>query len=114
MQLSVGAVRSKNAKNICLKILLDACFSALAYYLVGFALAFGGTYTDDSMGNAFIGYSGFALHGTPIDNWYHFFFQFAVLPCLPCLWPGPERCGQLSPVCICAVLCPAPVLCEDL
>ena len=41
MQLSVGAVRSKNAKNIILKILLDACIGAICFYLLGFGFAYG-------------------------------------------------------------------------
>eukprot|EP01023_Acetabularia_acetabulum_P053566 TRINITY_DN5998_c0_g3_i5.p1 TRINITY_DN5998_c0_g3~~TRINITY_DN5998_c0_g3_i5.p1 ORF type:complete len:477 (+),score=100.61 TRINITY_DN5998_c0_g3_i5:127-1557(+) len=39
--LSAGSVRSKNAMNIILKNLLDACFGALGWYLIGFALAYG-------------------------------------------------------------------------
>eukprot|EP01025_Chloroclados_australasicus_P025954 TRINITY_DN25808_c0_g1_i2.p1 TRINITY_DN25808_c0_g1~~TRINITY_DN25808_c0_g1_i2.p1 ORF type:complete len:471 (-),score=64.99 TRINITY_DN25808_c0_g1_i2:425-1837(-) len=39
--LSAGSVRSKNAMNIILKNLLDACFGALGWYLLGFALAYG-------------------------------------------------------------------------
>eukprot|EP00892_Ulva_mutabilis_P004947 jgi/Ulvmu1/2824/UM142_0022.1 len=75
--LSVGAVRSKNAKNIILKILLDACFGALAFYLCGFAFAYGGTYGDAGGSNAFIGWGGFALNGLPKADWYMWFFQFA-------------------------------------
>lgn len=75
--LSVGAVRSKNAKNIILKILLDACFGALAFYLVGFAFAYGGTYGEAGGGNSFVGWGGFALNGLPKSEWYMWFFQFA-------------------------------------
>ena len=55
--LSVGSVRSKNAKNIVLKNLLDACFGAVCFYLVGYGFAFG-----QDKGNKFIGYQGFALN----------------------------------------------------
>ena len=41
MQLSVGSVRMKNAKNIVLKNLLDACFGALTFYLIGAAFPSG-------------------------------------------------------------------------
>ena len=36
-----GSVRSKNSKNILIKNLFDACAGALAFWLVGFGLAFG-------------------------------------------------------------------------
>jgi ammonium transporter, Amt family len=73
MQLSVGSVRSKNAKNIVLKNLLDACFGAICFYLIGYGFAYGG---DD--GNNFIGYSGFGLNQEAKSSWYGWFFQFAV------------------------------------
>ena len=52
--LSAGAVRSKNARNILLCISLDLCMCCLAWYICGFAFAFG---KDD--GNGFIGTSYF-------------------------------------------------------
>ena len=36
-----GSVRSKNSKNILIKNLFDACAGALAFWLVGFAWAYG-------------------------------------------------------------------------
>jgi ammonium transporter, Amt family len=74
VQLSVGSVRSKNAKNIVLKNLLDACFGALTFYLIGYGFAFG----SDSKGNDFIGWSGFALNSEAKSAWYNWFFQFTV------------------------------------
>ena len=74
--LSVGSVRSKNAKNIVLKNLLDACFGAICFYLIGYGFAYGG-----DNGNGFIGWSGFALNGEAKDTWYSWFFQFAVRRC---------------------------------
>jgi Amt family ammonium transporter len=41
VQLSVGSVRTKNAKNILMMILLDAGMCALAWYFLGFGFAFG-------------------------------------------------------------------------
>ena len=41
----------------------------------------GGTYGDQTKGNAFIGWSGFALNGLPKSEWYNWFFQFAVRSC---------------------------------
>jgi len=37
-----GCVRAKNVQNSMLKNLLDACGSSLAFYCIGYALAFGG------------------------------------------------------------------------
>eukprot|EP01026_Neomeris_dumetosa_P057864 TRINITY_DN534_c0_g1_i4.p1 TRINITY_DN534_c0_g1~~TRINITY_DN534_c0_g1_i4.p1 ORF type:complete len:545 (+),score=79.52 TRINITY_DN534_c0_g1_i4:191-1636(+) len=39
--LSSGSVRSKNAMNIILKNLLDACFGALGWFFLGYAIAYG-------------------------------------------------------------------------
>jgi Amt family ammonium transporter len=36
-----GSVRAKNSRNILIKNLFDACIGALAFYLVGYGLAFG-------------------------------------------------------------------------
>jgi Amt family ammonium transporter len=77
LQLSVGAVRSKNAKNIILKILLDVCIGAVAFYLFGFAFAYGGDFGNTN-GGTFIGHGGFALNKIPKSDWYMWFFQFAV------------------------------------
>ncbi|KAL7564742.1 hypothetical protein ACA910_010153 [Epithemia clementina (nom. ined.)] len=49
--LEVGSVRRKNAKNIMLKNIMDAVVSALAYWAVGFAFAYG------TSSNGFIGNS---------------------------------------------------------
>jgi ammonium transporter, Amt family len=78
VQLSVGAVRATNAKNIMLLILLDACFGCLAFYLIGFALAYGGTFGDETKANEFIGWGAFALKDLPKEDWYMWFFQYAV------------------------------------
>jgi Amt family ammonium transporter len=39
--LEVGGVRAKNAKNIMIKKIMDACVSALAYWVFGYAFAYG-------------------------------------------------------------------------
>ncbi|GMH37087.1 hypothetical protein BSKO_04960 [Bryopsis sp. KO-2023] len=69
--LSAGSVRSKNAKNIILKNLLDACFGALGFYLLGYGIAFGAD------GNKFIGGKGFGLKGVDTAEYATWFFQFA-------------------------------------
>lgn len=81
LQLSVGSVRSKNAKNIVLKNLLDACFGAVCFYLLGYGFAYGGDNDEGDTGNNFIGWSQFALNsesGLAKSGWYGWFFQFAV------------------------------------
>ena len=81
-------MRSKNAKNIILKNLLDACFGALVFYSLGYGFAFGGDQDNDAGdGGDFIGYAGFALDGQPKNSFGFFFFQFAV--CLP---PSEQSC----------------------
>lgn len=89
-------MRSKNAKNIVLKNLLDACFGALCFFLVGYAFAFGG-----SDGNVFIGYSGFALNDIAATEWHLWLFQFTVRIRQLLLKPGVTHC----PLCAAAVLC---------
>jgi len=70
--LSSGAVRRKNTLNILMCILLDACMCAIAFWLVGYAFAYG---TDKG---GFIGTTYFV--GMDIGVKYSYsswFFQFA-------------------------------------
>ncbi|BDA50157.1 Ammonium transporter 1 member 1 [Coccomyxa sp. Obi] len=63
--ISIGCVRARFARHIAVLILIDACASALGFYLFGFAFAFGDE-TDASgnvAGNPFIGSKYFALNG---------------------------------------------------
>lgn len=69
--LSAGSVRGKNAKNIILKNLLDACFGALGWYFFGYALAFG-----NSSGK-FGARENFALHEVSTTDYHSWFFQYA-------------------------------------
>jgi ammonia channel protein AmtB len=39
--LTAGSVRTKNTKNVLLKNVLDACVGAIAYFLFGYAFAYG-------------------------------------------------------------------------
>lgn len=52
LQLSVGSVRARFSKNICILILVDACASAIGFYFLGYAFAFG---DDAENPNKFIG-----------------------------------------------------------
>lgn len=76
--LTAGSVRSKNTKNVLLKNVLDACVGAVAYWLFGWAFAYG----PFSGASGFIGSGQFALSNFPdVDpegNRLHdFFFQWA-------------------------------------
>lgn len=52
--VEAGFTRPKNAVNIMMKNLLDFCFGAITFWLIGFGLMF-------SMGNDYVGQSGFML-----------------------------------------------------
>merc|ERR1711871_1835950 len=69
--LCAGSVRSKNTMNILLKNILDACAGALAFYIFGFAFAYGTGGKD----NGFIGTGNFALAYT--TDWVSWIFQWA-------------------------------------
>lgn len=57
--VETGFTRAKNAVNIIMKNLLDYAFGSLAYWVIGFGLMF-------SIGNGFVGDSGFFLNETEI------------------------------------------------
>mmetsp|Transcript_3469 Transcript_3469/g.12328 ORF Transcript_3469/g.12328 Transcript_3469/m.12328 type:complete len:481 (-) Transcript_3469:56-1498(-) len=72
--LCAGSVRTKNTMNILIKNVLDACAGALAYYVTGWAFAYGAS------ANGFIGHSNFALAGidkTGSFDWSLYLFQWA-------------------------------------
>ncbi|CAD7696073.1 unnamed protein product [Ostreobium quekettii] len=69
--LCAGSVRGKNAKNVILKNLLDTCFGALGWYVMGYGLAFGET------ANEFLGESSFALRDVPHRVYSNWMFQYA-------------------------------------
>jgi ammonium transporter, Amt family len=75
--VAAGAVRKKNVQNTMLKNLLDACGASLAYYVVGFALAYGDN--NKSYGhNTFVGTQNFFSTGRHEDFSFGFyFFQYA-------------------------------------
>jgi hypothetical protein len=106
MQISVGCVRARFAKHIAVLILIDACASALGFYLFGFAFAFGdGTDADGNLvGNQFIGSHYFAMSGldgpyyspaTQVRPYAFWLFEWAVrgppspLPAMNIV-PGPD------------------------
>ncbi|KAK7487830.1 hypothetical protein BaRGS_00020877 [Batillaria attramentaria] len=67
--LEAGSVRSKNSTNILIKNLFDSFVAGVAYWLFGYAFAFGD-------GNLFIGYTYFASAGMPGVKYAEFFFQY--------------------------------------
>eukprot|EP00210_Caulerpa_lentillifera_P000017 g16.t1 len=69
--LSAGSIREKNAKNIILKNLLDACFGALGWYFFGYAFAFGES-SDRALGT-----DSFALKDVESEKYNFWFFQYA-------------------------------------
>ena len=69
--LCAGCVRKKNVVNSMLKNLLDACGAAVAFYFVGYGLAFG----DDNDEITFVGSQNFV--GTGDIDLGFWFFQFA-------------------------------------
>lgn len=74
--LEAGCVSEKNVQNILFKNLMDAGVGALAFWLVGYAFAYGQPGEADTQ-NEFIAHTNFAL-SKMADNEYHsWFFQWA-------------------------------------
>lgn len=69
--LEAGFVRAKNVTNILMKNILDCSMGAIAFWAVGFGLAYG---VGDST-NGFVGTGNFFLSG--FDDYATWFFQFA-------------------------------------
>lgn len=86
--LEAGAVRSKNAVNILIKNMLDALIGGLAYWAIGWALAYG------EGGNEFIGTSQFFSYHLDHKNYPSWFFQFVFAATAATIVSGSvaERC----------------------
>ena len=102
--LCAGTVRAKNAKNIMLKNLLDACVGAVGFWAIGYGVAYG---AEDG-GNWFCGNSLFFLGGNfeDIDSYHGWFFQFAFAATAATIVSGSvaERCQMGAYACYSAVL----------
>ncbi|CAL1540117.1 unnamed protein product [Lymnaea stagnalis] len=89
--IEAGAVRSKNTHNILLKNFLDGFVAGIAYWLIGYAFAYG-------EGNSFIGWTHFAAEG--VDNKYmsNYFYQlmFASTSCTIVSGALAERCEFIA------------------
>lgn len=95
--LCAGSLRSKNAKNIMLQNILDACGGALGFFICGYAFAFGSN-------GKFIGSSEglFALSGVVAGtDLIDFFFQFAFAASAATIVAGTiaERCKMSAYFC---------------
>ena len=76
--LTAGSVRSKNTKNVLIKNVFDACVGAFAYFIFGYAFAYGSD--DDNRASSFIGHGAYALsnvNGELFRDFPSFFFQWA-------------------------------------
>ena len=69
-----GFIRSKNVTNILMKNALDLSFGAIAYWAVGFGLAYG---TTEFIDIRFFGGGLFFYDGSGPESYASFFFQFA-------------------------------------
>ncbi|KAH8075633.1 ammonium transmembrane transporter [Aureococcus anophagefferens] len=94
--LCAGSIRAKNAQNILLKNLMDACVGATWFWATGYAFAYG---SDSSGGNWFIGGNKyfFLANGYEGDSGFHdWFFQFAFAATAATIVSGAvaERCSM--------------------
>jgi Amt family ammonium transporter len=78
--VEAGLTRAKNVGNIFMKNMMDFCVGALLFFAVGYAIAFGGDFTDTGK---FIGGDGWFLSGDSVftygtlDKYVFFMFQVA-------------------------------------
>lgn len=72
-----GSVRQKNSSNILIKNLFDACFGSIAFWLIGFGVAFGNTSEKSFMGTDPKFYASSDFEGIEDDAYLTFIFQFS-------------------------------------
>jgi len=94
--LCAGSIRAKNAQNILLKNLMDACVGATWFWATGYAFAYG---SDSSDSNWFIGGNKyfFLANGYEGKSGFHdWFFQFAFAATAATIVSGAvaERCSM--------------------
>jgi len=74
--VEAGFIRAKNSCNILTKNFMDYCAASIMFFVIGYALMFGG-------GNGFVGLSGFGLSGASVPGgvnvplWAFWLFQAA-------------------------------------
>jgi ammonia channel protein AmtB len=101
--LCAGAVRKKNVQNTMLKNLLDACGAAVAFFIVGYAIAFGGM-EPESPNKTFLGNTNFFLMG--VDDLAFWLFQYAFSAASATIVAGTlaERCQMVAYLCYSVML----------
>jgi ammonium transporter, Amt family len=97
--LCAGCVRKKNVQNTMLKNLLDACGAAFAFFVFGYAFAFGGIYDVNNPIKTFMGTSHFFLVG--FDDYAFWFFQYSFSAAATTIVAGAlaERCQMSAYLC---------------
>jgi len=92
--LCAGSVRIKNLQNTMLKNLLDACGASIGFYTIGYAFAWGGSYSED--GTSFLGTTNFFL--MDVDQKAFWLFQFAFAATSATIVAGTlaERCQMMA------------------
>ena len=75
-----------------MKNLLDACGSAMAFFMVGFAFAFGDNATEGNEPNSFIGTRGFLLIGVDDPSFWVFQYTFSATAATIVAGTLAERC----------------------
>lgn len=95
--LCAGCVRRKNVGNTLLKNLLDACGAAIAWFVLGWAMAFGGE--NGEKGFTFAGNANFFLTGEV--DYAVWFFQYAFSAASVTIIAGTlaERCKMSAYIC---------------
>jgi len=100
--MCAGSVRLKNVQNTMLKNLLDACGAALAFYLVGYAFAFGGDIAaagsstiSNNTATSFIGYQDFVSVGPNPAFWF-FEYTFSATSVTIVAGTLAERCQMAA------------------
>lgn len=73
--LCAGSIRSKNVKNVMLWNLLDSCGGGIAFWITGYAFAYGGD--TEASEWTFIGAENFFLMGEVNHGFWFFQFAFA-------------------------------------
>jgi len=94
--MCAGSVRLKNVQNTMLKNLLDACGAALAFYLVGYAFAFGGDLANQGRGGtSFLGTEDFVSVG-PSPSFWFFEYTFSATSVTIVAGTLAERCQMAA------------------
>lgn len=83
--LEVGTVRRKNQVNALIKIMVDFAISTMAYFFIGYAVAYGVTFLVDAKALSGIGDSGFAPNGYDLVK---FFFLLTFAAAIPAIISG--------------------------